>query len=186
MKTELTQAMARQLLEYDPHTGKLTWRKRTPDLFAGTRNSAEHSCKRWNTKFSGKEAFTAVTTGYKVGAIFAKNYLAHRVIWLLLFGHFPDEQIDHINGDRTDNRLANLRAVTNAENCKNQCARSDNTTGVTGVYWFKRDSKWVVSITANGKQKHLGYFDEFEDAVARRKAAEAELGFHPNHGRAAA
>lgn len=183
---DLTYELAIRFLRYEPQTGRLFWKERSPELFAAGNTSKESVCKTWNKRFAGKEAFTASNTGYRYGAIFAQLYLAHRVIWLMVHKAWPEDQIDHINGDRADNRIKNLRAVTNRQNCKNQCARSDNSTGVTGVYWFKRDSRWVSSITSDGKTVHLGYFDSFEDAVNARKIAEAQLGFHANHGRAAA
>jgi hypothetical protein len=176
---------ANRLLRYDAITGKLFWRERTPDLFREGKNSRDQSCKTWNSRFAGKEALTARSSGYGYGAVLNRLYLAHRVCWLLHYGVWPKDQIDHINGDRSDNRIVNLRSVDNAENSKNHCARVDNSTGVVGVYWFKRYAKWVAAITANGKFHHLGYHDRFDDAVAARKAAESELGFHPNHGRAA-
>ena len=176
----------KKLLCYEPDNGKLFWKERDISFFQSGKQSAQHNCRIWNAKFAGREAFTAISKGYRVGALLGQNYLAHRVIWALCFGTFPDNQIDHINGDRSDNRLENLRSVSNRENCKNQGSRSDNSTGVTGVYWFKRDSRWVASICADGTQIHLGYFDKFDDAVSARKAAERKYGFHPNHGRTAA
>ncbi len=97
----------------------------------------------------------------------------------------PSGEIDHINGDRTDNRICNLRDVTSAGNSCNRRRQDRNTSGVTGVAWDKRASRWQARIGLNGKQKYLGYFDSLDEAVAARKAAELELGFHPNHGRAA-
>lgn len=162
----------RKLLDYDPETGKLTWRYR------------EGGYAPWNGRFAGKPAFTRNQDGYATGVLYGKSFLAHRVIWKWFYGTEP-VQIDHINGDRGDNRIVNLRNVTNAENCRNQCRRPHNTSGVTGVVWVKSLRKWKGQIMQNGKNFHLGYYDEFEQAVAARKNAEKRLGFHVNHGRAA-
>ena len=112
-----------------------------------------------------------------------KSIFAHRVAFYLMEGRWP-EQIDHINGDRKDNRWANLREVTNRENALNSKKRSDNTSGVTGVYWAKHRQKWQVRIgTPENRCKHLGYFTNKDEAIAVRKAAEREQGYHENHGR---
>ena len=110
-------------------------------------------------------------------------YKAHRLIWLYVYGKFPDNSIDHINGQPLDNRIENLRDVTLQENQKNKCTYRTNSSGHTGVCWHKRNEKWLANIRVNGKRKHLGYFNILEDAVAARKIASIEHGFHPNHGR---
>lgn len=97
----------------------------------------------------------------------------------LIMGSYPSEIVDHINHPKTgenkyDNRKQNLRVVTQSQNCMNQHKRSNNTSGVKGISWYKDRNKWGVKITANGKQIHLGFFneDEFEDAIKARKDAE--------------
>jgi hypothetical protein len=112
------------------------------------------------------------------------DYKAHRLTFLYMTGSFPPDQVDHINGVTDDNRWANLRASTNAENSRNTCLRSDNTSGVLGVCWHKRDGAWIANIRKDGRKHHLGYFANLADAIAARKAAEVKYGFHPNHGRA--
>ena len=180
----LSPTILRKLLRYDPETGKLYWRERASDLFNGGKYSAEHSCAIWNSRFANKEAFTGVIkAGYKVGSIFIHKFRAHRVIWALVHGEWPKGQIDHKNGSRDDNRISNLRVVTHSENAKNQKRSSRNTSGVTGVFWDERRGKWRAVIMGNGKNKYLGRFTDFDEAVAVRKAAEAEYGYHPNHGR---
>lgn len=175
-----------RLLEADFGKGMLFWKLRTSDLLGVASRDAEHRCNNWNSRFAGTEAFTSTRPdGYKVGTVNYVKCRAHRVIWLLAHGEWPTDQIDHINGNRGDNRIANLRPATFWENARNQKRRSTNKSGVQGVVWDKAQGKWQARITADNRQRHLGYFDRFEDAVARRKAEELALNFHPNHGRAA-
>ena len=112
------------------------------------------------------------------------GYQAHRVAWLLHTGDDPgDKQIDHIDGDRTNCRMSNLRLVNNRENTMNQRKRNDNTSGITGVSWNKYHSKWVAYISDHGKQQSLGYFKDKFEAICCRKSAEKRLGYHENHGK---
>lgn len=95
----------------------------------------------------------------------------------------PDEQIDHINHVRTDNRIVNLRKASNTENSRNASIGSNNTSGALGVWFEKRRNAWVAEIKVDRRKIHIGQFDAFEDAVAARKAAEVKYGFHENHGK---
>lgn len=183
MSKEIDVALLRLILRYDPSTGVLTWLPRTPDLFETSKWTAEHSCKVWNSKYAGKEAFTYVSNGYKTGSLFAVLYLAHRVVWAMSTGAWPVEEVDHINGRRDDNRIVNLRAVSRQENMQNQKMRSTNTSGVMGVTWKSHCSRWAARIVISDKDIHLGYFHTLEEAAAARKAAERKFGFHENHGR---
>ena len=158
-KTLPTPEELRKRLRYDPETGKLYWLRGVCEIV---------------------EAFTARDSGrYLNGRINQKTFRAHRVIWALVYGEWPKGEIDHINGQRDDNRLCNLRCVTRAENARNRARMKRNTSGRTGVYWQGRCGKWVASI--NGT--YLGIFERFEDAVAARERAEIEHGYHPNHDR---
>jgi hypothetical protein len=98
---------ARKLLRYDSTTGKLFWLNRPRGFF-----NSDRAFKSWNTKYSGKEALNTNSNGYKYGPIFKKNYKAHRVVWLLVTGHWPQLEIDHIDGNRSNNRFENLRPAT--------------------------------------------------------------------------
>lgn len=152
----------RKLLRYEPDTGKLFWRPREAGLF-----SSNGRAIRWNTIYSGAEAFTSYnSSGYRHGKIFGKLYRAHRVAWAIVTGDWPDNEIDHINGDRTDNRMNNLRAATRAENARNSGIRSDNTSGHKGVRWINTRRKWGARIRISGSNKHLGYFESYEAACA--------------------
>jgi hypothetical protein len=107
----------------------------------------------------------------------------HRLIWFFNYGEFPSGQIDHINGNRADNRLCNLRVVNNSDNQRNQKINVKNSTGMSGVSWHTRDRKWYVNIGDNGKKVHIGLFCDIFDAFCARKSAENKYGYHENHGR---
>ncbi|WP_296223087.1 HNH endonuclease signature motif containing protein [uncultured Sphingomonas sp.] len=169
----------RQLLRYEPETGKLFWKERPESMFL-----TRHSHKSWNTRHAGTEAFTTTgTSGYKEGRIFYALVRAHRVIYAMHNGAWPDHEVDHINGVRTDNRLENLRHASRKENGRNQKRPHDNLSGVIGVGFYKRDGTWQARISTGGRNIHLGYFTSKEDAIRARKSAEQYLGFHENHGR---
>lgn len=162
----------RERLLYDAETGKLFWLHHP------------RMSKQFNTTFAGKEAFTAIrNTGYRHGRINNRAYQAHRVAWALYHGEWPDGEIDHINHDRTDNRITNLRAVSHQENHRNTSLRRNNSSGSSGVSWFNAGSKWSAYIVVDGRKLHLGYFNGLDDAVSTRKAAERQYGFHENHGK---
>jgi hypothetical protein len=174
----------RQLFRYEPDTGKLFWKPRSEKMFACGDHGAKHNCFVWNSKYANKQAFTSIDSkGYRQTNLGGKVLRAHRVAWAVYFGEWPKHQIDHINGDRTDNRIVNLRDVEEPENKKNQKKFKDNKSGVSGVCWHKRSKKWVAQIASGKKYYYLGLFETKEEAAIARKAAEVKLGFHKNHGR---
>lgn len=180
-----SQEALRQLLDYDPETGSLAWRHRAVQWFEPSpTRTAEHIQALWNARYANAEALTTLTRdGYRHGHVLEGLHRAHRVIWKWMTGEEP-EQVDHINGVRSDNRWLNLRNVTWAENAKNHKRRSDNTSGSTGIYWYRharKQGKWLAKIGG----EHIGYFHCLGQAVRARKEAERRLGFHENHGRAA-
>lgn len=172
----MTSEEVKSLLHYDPETGRLTWLRREGD---------SQGIKYFNTRFSGKEAGRMDKYGYRAIIIQGKDYLAHRLAWLYVHGEWPENEIDHINGIRDDNRIQNLRSVTHRVNARNLATPKNNTSGRIGVSWNRRDGKWAARIKNQGRLIYLGYFDSFEDACTAREAAEVEFGFHPNHGRKA-
>jgi hypothetical protein len=110
--------------------------------------------------------------GYMTVCVDGKNYRAHRVIYLFHHGYLP-EQIDHINGDRSDNRIENLRPATISQNGQNR--KPTGKSGIKGVVWHKQIKRWVASISVNGKTKHLGCFETLEQAAEVSKAARIEM-----------
>jgi hypothetical protein len=181
-RTIPAQTVLRQLLRYEPETGRLFWRERGVEWFRHGEHSAEHTAAKWNARFAGKEALTATVTGYKFGNLFGVKLLAHRVIWKWVHGTDPD-QIDHINGNRADNRLENLRSVDATTNQRNTKRPVHNTSGRIGVSYDRHRDKWAAYITLGSRKTKLGRFSTFEAACAARDAAEREHGFHENHGR---
>lgn len=178
-----TQERLLALLAYDPETGRLFWRDRPVSMFREGEHGAEHTCRWWNNRFAGREAFTVRhPSGYLMGKIDGEMWLAHRVIWKLVYGTEPNE-IDHEDGTKSDNKLSNLRDVDRSGNRRNQPLPITNTSGAMGVTWAPKQGKWHARITVAGCRIHLGSFSCFDAAVAARKAAERELGFHANHGR---
>jgi hypothetical protein len=177
-------SVLRQLIDYDPETGALVWRVRGVSFFTDGKKSAIQSMRRWNTRYAGKAALNYKgTAGYFKGVIFGEAYLAHRVAWAIYSGSWPGNEIDHINGDRLDNRIANLRSATRQENGKNVSIGSRNTSGTIGVHWEKRTLRWVAQIHKNGKNKFIGRFKSKDEAIEARAKASAEYGYHANHGR---
>ena len=173
-----TQSELQALLSYDPQTGTLVWRKRPRHLFQD-----ERSFKTWNARYANKLAFTSIDRkGYFVGAVNNVNYRAARVIYKLVQG-VDANQIDHVDGNRLNNRIENLRNVTGQQNQQNMKRCSRNKSGVTGVSWNKAKNRWDAKITHNRKTTLIGRFINLDDAVAARKQEEIALGFHPNHGR---
>ena len=159
------QQTLREYLDYNPSTGIFIWKKATS-----------------NRVRAGDEAGSN-RDGYISINIFGKRYKAHRIALFLEKGEWPESEVDHINGITDDNRASNLRSVSLSENSKNSKRYSTNTSGVTGVYWFKPQNKWKASIKSEGNQIHLGYADSFEEACVLRSKGEIKYGFHATHGR---
>jgi hypothetical protein len=118
------------------------------------------------------EAGCINTQGYIVIRLNKVLYLAHRLVWLVENGYMPDERIDHIDEDRANNKIDNLRVATMSQNLCNRSKPKSNTSGYKGVGFSKYAKKWVAAIGINNKSKHLGYFSSPEEAsIAYQKAA---------------
>ncbi len=168
-------------LTYDKETGLLYHNPARPiETFASKRGYA-----RWLTRFSGKPLQSKTKAGYiKItlsvdGCIYTGS--AHRVIWFLESGFWPKYTIDHINGDRADNRVSNLRDVEHSVNCRNQ-KRKKNNSGYMGVWYRAEMGKYRATIYVDGRTKHLGYFPTLDDAISARVSAQETEGYHQNHG----
>ena len=144
----------KQLLAYSPDTGTFTWRVDG----------------RGKVQRVGVRAGTISEKGYIIICADRKNYRAHRLAWFDVHGFWPPHEIDHINRDKTDNRINNLRLATHAENCQNMPLRRDNKHGVAGITFHgdKRKKRWQAKIKANGVTKYLGYYHTIEEAKAAR------------------
>lgn len=175
--------LLRQLLRYEPETGKLFWKSRPRRMFCeGHVGDSAH--KRWNIRYAGKPALDCLRRGIRHGSVLGHSLSAHRVAWAIHMGRWPNHEIDHINGDASDNRIENLRDVTHGENLKNMGVRRDNSSGVTGVSFLSKSSRWAAQVSVNGITRSLGTFERIEDAISAREKANQQLGFHENHGRA--
>lgn len=184
MKRLPSQQVLKELLDYCPITGLLTWRSREPSHFTPTENrSAEHIAKNWNSDNAGKLALNSPAKhGYREGSIFSKRCFAHRVIWKWMTGEDPIE-IDHVDGNGSNNQWDNLRSVGMKLNSRNTRLSTRNMSGVIGVSWKPTLGKWRVRCMVNGKDIHVGLFMTLEEAAAARKEFDKKHGFHPNHGR---
>lgn len=179
--------LLRQLLRYEPETGKLFWLPRDVSLFSDDASKKAVTRQRWwNGLYANKEvrAFKKADGHFHM-SIFGIRIYAHRVCWALHHGKWPVGVVDHINGNASDNKITNLRDVSPSDNMRNKPLLVTNYSGCHGVSWYKPLSKWVAHIKVGGKRKHLGYFTRIEDAISVRKVAERKAGYHPNHGRAA-
>lgn len=165
------------ILDYDCETGELRWKMRTEKHI-----QRPSSLKSWNTRYAGKLIKTIDGKGYLHFSFGGKFYRAHRIAWLIHTGEIPNI-IDHINGDRQDNRISNLQNTTMQGNHLNQRMNSKNTSGVTGVYMNKRSGSWCAQMKFNGHTYHLGSSKSLFDVACMRKSEEVRLGFNINHGR---
>jgi hypothetical protein len=156
--SELTQAILKSLLTYDPETGVFTWRVSRGTRCAGSLAGAN-------------------SQGYIRIKLSGVQYMAHRLAWLYVNGNLPTLEIDHINRLRNDNRIENLRLATHSQNTRNANIRTDNKTGVRGVSWHKQSRSWYAYVHNGHKRVGLGYHKTFGAAVAARTEAEERYGY---------
>lgn len=165
---DVTAEQVRSLLHYDPETGIFT-------RLVTTSNRA----------MAGSVSGSNAGHGYLKIGIAGTQYYAHRVAWLYVHGRWPTKHIDHINGSRSDNRIANLREAEHWENHQNQKPRRTNSTGFTGVSFLKKLSKFEAYIGLHGKKINLGYYDDPVEAHAAYVAAKRKYHtFNPELRRA--
>ena len=143
----LTLERAKELLQYDPDTGLITWKKSV-----NSRSSP------------GSEAGCASSIGYRRMKIDCGRYLAHRIAWLLYYGYWPIGQIDHIDNNRSNNAINNLRDCCGSQNQQNQPIRKSNRSGIKGVSWCSTNKKWHVQARTPGVIHQGGYFSDIEEA----------------------
>jgi len=174
VREDITQDYLKSRLTYSPEDGAFYW-KRKPVV--GKQGAG------WNIKYVDKRAGYISISGYELIRIDYLTWRAHRLAWLYVHGRMPASDIDHINHDRSDNRIINLREVTGGDNQKNKSMHKNNTSGTAGVIWNPTNENWMTQIRVNYRTVHIGSYAEKRDAIIARKAAEKALGFHKNHGR---
>ena len=177
-KTEVYKALA-ALVTYDPETGIITWNRReeltrVDDIF--------------NTKFAGRECGSIGKHGYRQICFMHEGKVnvlkAHRLAWLIMYGKLPSGVTDHIDRNRANNRIDNLRDVQVSVNGRNTSMQRNNTSGVTGVFWNKASGKWKAQVKVDGRDRHVGLFTCIHEAAAAVKAFRAKHGFTDSHGEA--
>jgi len=170
----------RELFSYNRMSGILTWRERPRSHF-----TSDSAWKTWNKKHVGKPVGGRNSSGYLQAQITLATKLfrplVHVIAWAIQTGKWPDDSVDHINHQGDDNRWANLRAVTHAENTRNRSRNRNNKSGVTGVYFDGK--KWRAQFRDDlGDLRDLGGYETKEEAAYKRATATIALGYHPNHG----
>ncbi len=158
---KLTQEELKRQLNYNSDTGDFTW-----------------NIKKKHSRFQiGDIAGCKVIQGYIVIKLDAKVYKAHRLAWLYMEGYLPENEIDHINRIKNDNRWKNLRHVSRKCNRRNSGIARNNKSGITGISWAKSKEKWNANIKINHKAINLGYFENKDDAVEARWKAENKYNY---------
>lgn len=152
----MTQDRLKEVLDYNPDTGVFKWK-----IKMGTRAMAGNLAGCSNR-----------SDGYTTIIIHGASHKAHRLAWLYVNGYWSENEIDHINRDKSDNRISNLREVSRSCNMKNKPPMTSNRSGVVGVCWIKKKSRWVAQMSKDNKPIHLGTFKNKTDAVKARYEAE--------------
>lgn len=176
----LTQEIVRELIDYDKETGVARWKVRNSKWWVDGYRTAQGAANNWNSIYAGKEISSTTTGGYIQVYVLGKNYYLHRIIFLWVTGEWPNF-VDHINGNRGDNRWENLRSVDKIDNSRNIIRPKTNKSGCVGVINVK--GKWQARIYIADKNIYLGSYETKEEAIKRRKDAERHYGFHENHGK---
>jgi hypothetical protein len=180
---DITPAIVRELLHYDPVTGIFTWKARDRGWF-----KSERGYKTWHGRYAGKRAgylFTEHRCGYQTRRLKVAGVpmLEHRAAWMWMTGEEPPEEIDHENRDATDNRWENLKASSHSDNMLNMSRYRTNKSGFPGVFWYAKLGRWSAYGRSGGRQHHLGYFYDYEDAVKASRKFRANAGYSRGHGK---
>jgi hypothetical protein len=157
----------RECLEYDPKTGRLTWKERPRSHFGSDRN-----WKSWNKRYAHTVAGSKNRGGYQLVTLNNRHHKSHRVAWALHYGGWPQHTIDHLNRDKSDDRISNLRDVEHHINHRNMPTQPNNTSGFPGVYYDSGRGAWCAAIWVKGKDFFIGRFQTKAEAVAARMGAE--------------
>lgn len=161
----ITQSKLKSIVGYNKSSGVLFWKKRL------------------RNRVSVNERVGSITkNGYLETQMLGIRYYVHRLVWLYVYGEQPKYHIDHINHNKTDNRIENLRCVKQEENNRNLLISKRNKSGTVGVIFDIHIKKWVAYICVNSKNKHIGSFLKKNDAIKARKLSEIKYGYHKNHG----
>jgi hypothetical protein len=183
-KDVYTPEYLRQILSYDPETGRITWKFRSEEFYAEGEQPAARA-KAFNTRCGGQHADERLNdSGYRLVLHKKVHMRAHRVAYALFHGKLTPGQVDLLNCDRTDNRLENLRVVSQAGNSRNMKRKSTNTSGHTGVSYVPRLNLWRSRACVNGKTIDCGLHKCPTAAYFARAKEHKKYGFHENHGRA--
>lgn len=169
-----------EAVSYDPDSGSFTWRVRPVDHFTDApKRDPVWLTNNWNSRLAGRPAFTGVGShGYKNGVLFGHRVLAHRCAAAILTGEWPPVFVDHINGDRLDNRAANLRLASSAESVRNR-ASFGATCEYVGVYWSKHLGGYIARVRCNGVSYYCGFSKNDPEKVARARDKKALELFGP-------
>lgn len=165
-----------QRLDYNACTGELRY---NPKHIPNDSKRGEHLVKLWNDRYAGQIAGTINNNGYRIVVIDNKPCMAHQIIWKMTYGEDAGSILDHINRDRLDCRINNLRLANWTQNAQNSSINSRNTSGHVGVSWSQKQKRWYVYL---GKGKHQS-FDHYNDAIIARRELEKQWGeYAPNTG----
>ena len=169
LKSEITQAILQEYIAYDINTGFLTWIKKISNKVNVNTRAGSYVPKN----------------GYRVISLFGKAYPEHHVIWCWVYGYWPPNQIDHIDHNRANNALANLREVSIGENARNRTARKNTKVREHGIWYCRKRDRYISEITYEGKKVFQRTYPvrDIDRAIKERNEHLIKLGFHPNHGK---
>lgn len=169
MKHNLTQEYLKEALTYNQYTGEWTWKERPERHFASFR-----AFKIWNKRYSLKKTYNINRKGYIDIVLNNRKYRAHRLAFLYVDGYIPENQVDHIDGNRKNNKYDNLREVNNKCNHQNCKLSKLSKSGITGVHYYPERKKWLARIMIDGKTINLGAYDTKDDAAIARYLEERD------------